>query len=53
MFHGINAGGTPMCPECDGTMKKLMSNPPFRFMNPRGTMGVIDSTRGSREDISN
>jgi hypothetical protein len=32
-------------------MKRLLSAAPHKFMNPRGTMGVISG--GKRSDISN
>ena len=54
-FHSIQERGTPSCPNCGYPMNKLVGAPPFRFKNPRGTMGVI-SNKGSRgidrEDIS-
>lgn len=50
-FHGINEGGTPECPLCGSTMKRLMSAAPHKFLNPRGTMGIIDSKTGRRDDI--
>ena len=50
-FHGINEGGAPLCSECEQPMKRLLSAAPHRFMNPRGTMGVISG--GKRSDISN
>ena len=50
-FHGINEGGTPLCAMCEQPMKRLLSAAPHKFMNPRGTMGVISG--GKRSDISN
>jgi putative FmdB family regulatory protein len=50
-FHGINEGGAPLCSQCGQPMKRLLSAAPHKFMNPRGTMGVISG--GKRSDISN
>ena len=52
-FHGINEGGSPVCDTCGYPMKRLLSAAPHKFMNPRGTMGIISSNSGRREDISN
>lgn len=50
MFHGINDRGTPRCELCDYPMKRLVSAVPHKFLNPRGTMGIIDHSGSGRKD---
>lgn len=50
-FHGINESGSVVCAECGHPMKKLLSAAPHKFMQKRGTMGIIDSGSGKREDV--
>lgn len=52
-FQSTNERGIPQCPHCERPMKRLVSAVPHKFMNPRGTMGIIDSHSGRRDDISN
>ncbi len=42
-FYKMSEIGQPKCPKCDEPMNKLLSSPPFKFTNKRGTMGHIGS----------
>lgn len=55
VFHSITGSPSYMCEDCGQPMKKLVSAPPHKFKQKRGTMGVT-TNRGDRgidkEDIS-
>jgi putative FmdB family regulatory protein len=37
------------CPDCGSPMKRMLSAVRHKFVDPRGTMGIIDSGTGRRE----